>query len=174
MKLSRGFTQVYTGNGKGKTTAAIGLSIRAAGAGLKVCLCQFLKGKRCSEHVLLDNLSDLIEYHQYGKKTFLIGKPTKTDLEMINKGLNFVRRTVNTSQYDVLILDEILSAVDIDLVSMNEVIDIIKNKNNNVELILTGRNAPQKLLKHVNLVTEMKQIKHYFNQGITARKGIEF
>ncbi|MFN3740745.1 MAG: cob(I)yrinic acid a,c-diamide adenosyltransferase [Thermodesulfovibrionales bacterium] len=170
--MRKGYVQIYTGDGKGKTTAAIGLAIRAAGAGLKVFFAQFIKNRRCSEHKALERFDDLITIKQYGRG-FIRGKPSKEIERIIKKGFNEVKKVVLSGDYDIVILDEINVALHYNLLDTSEIMELIKNKPSGAELVLTGRYAPQKLIKKADLVTEMKKIKHYMDRGVKARTGIE-
>ncbi len=163
--------QVYTGNGKGKTTAALGLALRAAGAGLKVHICQFLKGKYCCEHVSLKKLKN-IKVEQYGSGCFLRGKPDAQDFKLAKSGLNKAKNAVKNC--DVVILDEINLALHHKLIKLEDVLTLIKNTPKNTELILTGRNVHPAIVKMADLVSEIKDKKHYYNKGIKARRGIEY
>ncbi len=170
--MKKGFVQVYTGNGKGKTTAAVGLAIRSAGAGLKVYFCQFLKGRPTCEMKIFRKLDNRISVLRSGKKGF-VTHPEKEDFEKANTCFRKVSKVISKGEYDVVILDEINNAMAINLINSKELIDVIKNKPKHVELVLTGRNIPQEIIKIADLVTEMKEIKHYYSKGIQARKGIE-
>jgi len=176
--------QIYTGDGKGKTTAAVGLAIRAVGAGKKVCLIQFLKGQETSEVKILESLD--VKVFRFGGKGFVDPKkPLKEDVEEVKKGLEkaewvcrgeacLARGSVTTDPYEIVILDEINVAVLFKLISEDAVLELIKSVPPETELILTGRGATPRMIELADLVTEMKLIKHPFNKGIKARKGIEF
>ena len=165
--------QVYTGNGKGKTTAALGLSLRAAGAGLKVYICQFLKGRYCCELHSLKNLKN-IEVEQYGAACFLRRAPQKKDIELAKRGLAAAKKAIASRRYALVVLDEINVALKLGLLSLAEVLDIIENTPKKIELVLTGRSAHPAVLKIADLVSEIKEKKHYYQKGVRARKGIEF
>lgn len=165
--------QVYTGNGKGKTSAALGLAIRAAGAGLKIYIGQFLKGKKSSELKSLKKISN-IKVEQFGSKCFIKRGPTKKDRELAKKGLIKVKEILTRKLFDVVILDEINVALNLRLISQKEVIELINNMPKKIELILTGCNAPKKIIRIADLVSEIKELKHYFKKGIKARRGIEY
>ncbi len=172
---TKGTVQIYTGDGKGKTTAAIGQGIRAVGHKLKVIMVQFMKGKiNYGELVAVKNLP-LFTIEQYGLPSFVNkDNPSGEDLQLAKKGFNRVKEIILSKDYDMVILDEINVAIDYNLVSLKEVIELLKSKPESVELILTGRYAPQKLIEIADLVTEMKEIKHHYQKGIEARKGIEY
>ena len=169
----KGYVQVYTGNGKGKTTAAYGVAVRAIGAGMKVCLVQFIKGLYSSEFETFKRLKDSIDVLQYGDGNFIFNQPTEKDISNAKKGLDKLKSIISSNKYQVIILDEINMAVYLKIITVEEIIDIIANKPINVELILTGRYAHPKIIEMADLVTEMNEIKHYYKKGIVARVGIE-
>ena len=169
----KGYLQIYTGNGKGKTTASLGLSIRAAGAGMKVFIGQFMKMGDYSEIKALERFSDLITIEQYGIKGFVKGKPATEDIEASKKGLEKIKRIVASGAYDLVILEEGKVAVMCGLFDVQELIDIIDAKPDNMELVITGRGADPGVIERADLVTEMKEIKHYYQKGVKARVGIE-
>ncbi len=171
--MRKGYIQVYTGNSKGKTTAAIGLALRAAGAGFRVFIAQFIKKRRTSEHRALERFSDLITVKQYGTGFIKGGRHTRTEKEAVRKGFEEVRDIIASRVYDLVILDEINIATHYDLLSVDELLDLMEKKPVNVELILTGRYADQRIIERADLVTEMKEIKHYYKKGVKARRGIE-
>ncbi len=170
--MRKGYVQVYTGNGKGKTTAALGLALRAAGAGLKVFIAQFIKEERCSEHAMLERLGDMITYRQYGRG-LIRGAPAPEDIAGAREGLREIGDAVGSGSYDVVILDEVNVAVSVGLISVEEVLGLIRGRRVGVEMVLTGRNAHEALIEEADLVTEMRQIKHYYDKGVRARRGIE-
>jgi cob(I)alamin adenosyltransferase len=169
----KGYTQIYTGNGKGKTTAALGLALRAAGAGLKVFIAQFLKMGDYSEIKALQRFSDQIIVEQYGSGRFVKGKPTPGEVEAGKNGLERAKAVMMSGNYDVVILEEANVAVSCGLFSAEDVAKIMDIKPDHVELIITGRNAAQMLTDKADLVTEMKEIRHYYQKGVSARVGIE-
>lgn len=173
MKLKKGCVQIYTGNGKGKTTAALGLALRASGAGLRVFIGQFAKGSLCSEHVALAKFAPGIRIKQFGKECFIRRNPDEDDMGLARKGFSEIRKIVSSRKYDLVVLDEITIANKYGLVKVDEVLDLIKTKPTEVEIVLTGRNADKRLLKAADLVTEMREVKHYFKTGLPARAGIE-
>lgn len=174
-KLECGDTliQVYTGNGKGKTTASLGLALRAAGAGLKVFIGQFVKGRDYSELNSLKKIKN-IKVEQFGRGCFIRKKPDRKDIELAKKGLEKIKKIISKTVCDVVILDEINVALKLKLIKLEDVISLIKNTPKKTELILTGRYAYPKILKMADLVSEMKEVKHYYRKGVKARKGIEF
>ncbi len=173
MKKREGYVQVYTGNGKGKTTAALGLTVRALGAGLKVFIGQFLKTGTFSELKGLSCFGNAVTVEQYGGGKFIIGDPSEADKERAREGFARAREAAESGTFDVVILEEINVAVDIGLLPVEDVLTLITNKHPAAELVLTGRNAHKNLIEAADLVTEMKCVKHYFDRGIHARTGIE-
>ena len=173
-KSLKGFVQVYTGNGKGKTTAAFGLALRAEGAGLKVFIGQFVKGQTYHENTAAKKYLKNVEVKQYGLGCFIIKTPTTEDIKAARKGLEEMRKIILGGKYDVVVLDEVTIALHYKLFAVEELLEIIRNKPEHVEMVLTGRYAPQELIEVADLVTEMKEVKHYYQQGIEARKGIEY
>ena len=170
---TRGYIQVYTGNGKGKTTAAIGLAIRAAGAGLKVYIAQFIKMGDYSEIKALKRYSDLITVEQFGLGRFTDGKPLPEDIEAAQKGLKQVKSIMASKEYKVIILEEANVAVKFGLLRVQDLLGLMVKKPYDVELVITGRYAPSRVIEIADLVTEMKPVKHYFEKGVPARFGIE-
>ncbi len=170
---NRGYIQVYTGNGKGKTTAALGLSLRAAGAGKRIFFAQFIKGRRYSEVTAIEQFLPMVEIKQYGLDCFIEKEPTQADIDAAQSGLNEIKEIILSGKYDIIILDEANIALFYGLFSVQELIDVITQKPTKTEIIITGRYAPPELIEVADLVTEMKEIKHYFNKGIEARIGIE-
>lgn len=164
--------QVYTGDGKGKTTAAIGLSIRAIGAGHNVFIGQFVKGMRYSEIKFLEKL-DNITIKQYGLNCFIENEPEEKDIQAAQNGLKEVTEIMSSGEYDLVILDEANIAVYFDLFTVEELIEAIERRDEKVEVVVTGRKVEKKLIERSDLVTEMKEIKHYYQKGIEARDGIE-
>jgi len=172
--LEKGYIHVYTGPGKGKTTAALGLGLRASGAGLKVHMVQFMKGRRYSEIDTIDNISNFT-ISQHGRDEFVSKEnPDKIDIDLAQKGFKFAKEIINNGKYDMVILDEINVAVDYNLITLKDMIKLLEKKPEKLELILTGRDAHPDIIKIADLVTEMLEIKHPYQQGITARKGIDF
>ena len=171
--LTRGYIQIYTGDGKGKTTAALGLAVRAAGHGCKTYIAQFMKGQLYGElKAIVTNPYITIE--QFGQDTFVhVDRATPEDIRQAKKGIYSAKQAMLGNSYDIIILDEINVAIYFKLLTIENVIDLIKLKPQNIELVLTGRKAPQKLIELADLVTEMKEIKHYFQKGVPARDGIE-
>jgi cob(I)alamin adenosyltransferase len=172
--MKQGYIQVYTGDGKGKTTAALGLALRAAGAGLRVFVAQFIKKQRCSEHrIIEERLQDLITVKQYGEGLILKRKSTQSDAKAAQKGLAEVRKVMDSGQYDIVVLDEVNVAVRYGLIDLADLLDIMEKKPEAIELVITGRYAEEQVIEKADLVTEMKVIKHYREKGTKARRGIE-
>jgi len=168
----KGYIQVYTGNGKGKTTAAFGLSIRAAAAGKKVFIGQFVKGMHYSELDLLPRIEN-ITIKQFGMGCFIRSTPSAEDYEAARNGLAEIERIMQSGDYDVVVMDEANIALYYGLFSLEELKQVLVNRPEQVEVVITGRYAPQELIELADLVTEMKEIKHYYTAGVEARTGIE-
>jgi cob(I)alamin adenosyltransferase len=175
-KLEKGLIQVYTGNAKGKSTAAFGLTVRAAGHGFKVIIIQFMKtGNYYGEITGLKRLSPEVEVYSYGREGFIHRNGVKPeDIVLAHDALNHAERMMLEPETDILILDEINNALFFGLLTVKEVLEFIEKKPENVELVLTGRNAPTEIIERAHLVTEMKEIKHPYQLGIGSRKGIEY
>lgn len=175
MKLDKGLIQVYTGNGKGKTTSALGLALRAVGHEFKVCIIQFLKGGGpYGEQIAAKKLAPYLTIIQTGRDGWIRkGTPAPEDIELARKGLSLAADALTGNDYDLVILDEINNAVHYRLICVDDVLDLIKRKPEKVELVLTGRNAHEKVIESADLVTEMREIKHYYKKGVQARDGIE-
>lgn len=169
----KGFIHVYTGDGKGKTTAALGLALRSAGAGKNVFIGQFVKGMHYSELNALDRFSDRITLKQYGRECFIHDEPVSEDIEAARRGLNEMAEILQSGQYSLVILDEATIAVFYKLFSSDELIDVISKRHPKTEVVVTGRKADQRLIETADLVTEMQEVKHYYSKGVEARKGIE-
>jgi cob(I)alamin adenosyltransferase len=172
-KCMKGYVQVYTGNGKGKTTAALGLALRAVGAGLRVFIGQFMKQGQYSELKSLDRYRGVITVEQYGTERWVERKPRQEDRERAEQGFRRVETIVKGGEYDLVILDEINVAVHFNLIPVDRVVGLIEQRPAHVELILTGRHAPKKIIETADLVTEMREVKHYHSEGVSSRKGIE-
>ena len=174
MTLERGCVQVYTGNGKGKTTAALGLAFRAVGHGLRVCVFQFVKGSALyGEHLLAEKLAPLLTIVQGGRPGWVNKKDITEDRKVAQEALEEVKRLLTSGDYDVVVLDEINGATAFGLIDVEQVLELIRLKPEKVELVLTGRNAAVEVIEAADLVTEMREIKHYYSAGVPARKGIE-
>lgn len=174
MGLERGCVQVYTGNGKGKTTAALGLSLRAVGRGLKVCVFQFIKGGGpYGEHLIAEKLAPLFTIIQSGRPGWVNTKDISEDRRVAQAALQQVKEIVLSDAYDLVVLDEINGAVGFGLIDVEQVLELMALKPQRLELVLTGRNADQRVIAAADLVTEMREIKHYYAAGVPARTGIE-
>lgn len=171
--MEKGYVQVYTGNGKGKTTAAMGLGLRAVCAGYQVLMVQFMKSGGYSEDripSLLPNFS----LEQFGSPGFITTTPSLMDMELAQKGFERLHNACTSGQWDVVIADEINVAQHMGLLPLEDVLALISSKHPQTELILTGRYAHESILNAADLATEMTEIKHYYsNQGVQARRGIE-
>jgi len=168
----RGYIQVYTGNGKGKTSAALGLALRAVGAGLKVYIAQFVKGMKYSELEALKRFPE-ITLEQFGRECFIHQQPQEEDIAIARRGLNRVKEVLASGRYHLVILDEANIATYFQLFSVDELLQVLKQKPLEVELVITGRYADQKVVEKADLVTEMEEVKHYYLKGVQARSGIE-
>lgn len=171
---SKGYIHIYTGNGKGKTTAAFGLALRAVGAGKKVYFAQFVKGRTYSEIEAVNKFLPDITIKQYGLGCFIVNKPVQEDIDAAQHGLKEIKEIIKSDKYDLIVLDEANIALHYELFTTESIIKVLNSKPERTEIIITGRYAPQELIELADLVTEMKEIKHYYNNGIEARKGIEF
>jgi len=188
--LPKGYVHVYTGEGKGKSTAALGLALRASGHNFKVCIVQFMKGSDYSgEYNALKHISN-ITLHQFGKEcpySKMMKKgmikcnacrecfaSDKEEFRMCQDGLEFAKSIIDSDKFDLIILDEINVAMHKGLVDKEEVLNLIKNKRSETELVLTGRHAPYEIMQKADLITEMKKIKHYFDNNFQSSRGIEY
>ncbi len=168
-----GYLHVYTGNGKGKTTAALGLALRAAGAGWKVFFAQFAKGIATSERTALGRFTDRITFRQFGQPELIRGQPTERDLNGAENGLRECRQAVASGDYQLVVLDEANLGPVLSLFSLDDLLSLVDSRPDDVELVITGRCAARQLLDRADLVTEMQEVKHYYRQGVFARVGIE-
>ena len=174
MALERGCVQVYTGNGKGKTTASLGLALRAVGRGLNVCVFQFIKGGgRYGEHIAAEKLAPLLTIIQTGRPGWVNTKDITEDRRVAQAAFAQAKELLISSQYDLFICDEINGAVGFGLIDVDQVLELINCKPEKSELLLTGRNAHKLVMEVADLVTEMVEVKHYYNTGVPARTGIE-
>lgn len=175
MKLEQGLIQVYTGNGKGKTTASLGLALRAVGRELKVCMIQFMKGGGpYGEQMAAERLAPYLTIIQTGRPGWVNkDNPHQKDKDLAAEALKTAYQAVNGGEYDLVILDEINGSVSMGLVPVEGVLELMRNKPHHVELVLTGRNAHESVIEAADLVTEMREIKHYYKAGVPSRVGIE-
>ena len=172
-RLKKGYVQVYTGHGKGKTTAAMGLTLRAIGAGFHVYIAQFIKMGQYSEIKALKRLSDLVTVEQYGLGRFVNRSPSRKDILIARKGLERIKDVMASGDFDVVILEEANIATKYGIISVQDLVKIIITKPENVELVITGRYASPRIIELADLVTEMGAVKHYYKKGVKARVGIE-
>jgi len=175
--MNRGYIQIYTGDGKGKTTAALGLGLRAVEKGLKVIMIQFLKNGKSGELEAVKGLDAKFEILNFSKIDGFISELSFEEREKLRdvtqKELDTINHILYNNECDVLILDEIFAALHAGLISPEQVLDIIERKPSGMELVLTGRNAPAKIAEKADLITEMRSVKHYADKGVKARPGIE-
>jgi cob(I)alamin adenosyltransferase len=169
---ARGYVHVYTGDGKGKTTAALGLALRAAGAGVRVFIAQFAKGRASAEHVALGRFRDLIALRHCGG-AFLRGEPGPEDVRLARECFREAREAVMSGDYAVAILDEANIATHFGLLAVEDLLALIDDRPPEVEIVITGRWADPRVVERADLVTEMRDAKHYFARGVRPRAGIE-
>lgn len=190
-----GYLQIYTGDGKGKTTAAIGLAIRALGAEKRILFLQFMKEQHYCEHNILKNLSPNLTLVTAGKPYFIMkkgafseemagmygescvvfeeGNPPADYKAMVDDALAYAGHALSSGKFDLVVLDELNCALFFHLVKWNEVLPVLEARDENTEVVITGRGAPDELIEMADLVTEFKEVKHYYTQGVLARRGIE-
>lgn len=176
-RLKEGYVQVYTGNGKGKTTAAMGLAFRATGDGMEVKVVQFLKSWKTGElesAKRFDNL-EILRFEKVKGFTWELNEEELAQLKSeVRVGFDFVKGLVENRGCDILILDEVMASISGGFIGEDEIVELIEKKPKDMELILTGRNVPEKIMEKADLITEMREIKHYYKKGVPAREGIEF
>ena len=174
--MKKGYIQIYTGNGKGKTTAALGLALRAAGHGMSVKIIQFLKGGVSGELKSLKKLEtvELFRVTDAGKYVWDLNDEEQRDMQKRSREMLQASKEWFAQGLDILILDEIMAAIKYDIVSLKDVLSLIEARPEGTEMVLTGREAPRELVEKADLVSEIKDIKHYFGKGVPARRGIEF
>ena len=171
--LSEGYVQVYTGDGKGKTTAALGLALRASGHGLRTYIGQFIKGQRYGELEALRD-SEYITIEQYGEVHHIYkDSVTDDDIRLARRGLETAKEALLSRRYHIVVLDEVNVAIWFGVLQIEEVLAFLDERPLDVEVVLTGRRAPEELISRADLVTEMRMVKHYYEQDVPARKGIE-
>jgi cob(I)alamin adenosyltransferase len=169
------FLQIYTGDGKGKTTAALGVALRTIGAGGRVFFGQFIKGPRpSSEFEALKSFGDRFVHETFGAGRFIKGAPSETDVGLAENGLRTCSEALASGDYDLLVMDELNGALNSALLPVEHVLKAIETRSSRTELIITGRNAPPELAELADLISEITPVKHYFEAGVPARKGIEF
>ncbi|NPV90524.1 MAG: cob(I)yrinic acid a,c-diamide adenosyltransferase [Firmicutes bacterium] len=171
----RGLVLVITGNGKGKTTSALGQALRAIGHGYRVCMVQFMKGKQYGEVIAAEKYLPNFKVFQYGLDSFVMrDNPAPIDVELARQGLEMARRLIRSKEYDMIILDEINVALDFNLIPLEEVLELVRSKPPELDLVMTGRYAPEQLRQLADMVSEVQEIKHHYASGIKSREGIEY
>ena len=174
-EYNKGLVLVYTGDGKGKTTAALGQALRAIGHGYKVYVIQFMKGRKYGELLAAEKYLPDLTFHLSGLDSFVMrDDPAPVDVELARQGMDLARKVIESNEYDMVILDEINVAVDFNLIPLDEVVEIIKNKPPKVHLVLTGRGASAEIMELADTVSEVKEIKHHYATGAKERAGIEY
>lgn len=171
----QGITAVFTGDGKGKTTAALGLALRAAGHDHAICIIQFIKGNwKCGEHNAVLQLGDNVELHVMGKGFTWKSDDIAEDIKLAQKGWQFAKEKIFSDKYELIILDELTYLIHYDMIDEQEVMEVLQKKPSRLHLVITGRYASDALIKKCMMVTEMKDVKHHYNSGVSAQKGFEF
>ena len=175
-RLSRGLIQVYTGDGKGKTTCALGLALRAVGQGFKVYMVQFMKGRETGEaKAAADRLAPEMTLRYFGRPGLVnLKAPDPEDLARVREAWDLARQVISAGEHDLVILDEINLALTFNLVPLAEALEVLRARPAWVEVVLTGRQAPPELVELADLVTEMRPLKHYYEAGVKSRRGIEW
>ena len=174
-KYRKGIVQVYTGDGKGKTTAAFGQALRAIGQGYRVCIIQFMKGRKYGECLAAERHLPNLTVHLAGLDSFVMREnPAPLDIELARQGLAIARKAVASGDYDMVILDEINVAADFRLIPLADIIDLMKGKPASLDLILTGRYAPPEIIALADTVSEIREVRHHYRAGVKERAGIEF
>ncbi len=175
--MSRGFVHIYTGKGKGKTTAALGLCFRAAGHGLRCAFIQFLKGRETGEMFSCERINPVIIFEQYGYEEFVIRETSEASEKqrvLAEKGFARAQELISDGKFDIIVLDEIITLPLLKICGEERIVHLLEIDRGKTELVLTGRGASDELIRRADLVTEMKEIRHYFASGVPARKGIEY
>jgi len=176
MSLKIGYIQIYLGNGKGKTTAAFGQALRAAGSGLKTFIVQFMKNSPYGVMKISEQIPNWVTFEHYGNDSFVFSNKAagEKDKYMAQQAFHRARKAMSSGKFDIVIMDEICVAIFFGLLKTQDVLSLLEEKLGSVELILTGRYCPPELIERADLVTEMQEIKHYYQENVAARKGIEF
>lgn len=173
--MKNGLLMVYTGNGKGKTTAALGQVFRALGHGMKVCVIQFIKGSwKYGELTSADRFEDLLEVHVRGRGFTWQSEDLEKDIEVARDAWEFAKERINSGRFDLVVLDELTYLMSYKMVDAEEVVAFLKARPADLHVVVTGRDAPELLMDAADLVTEMREIKHHYNAGVKAKKGVEF
>lgn len=175
-RFNRGLVLVYTGDGKGKTTAAIGQALRSVGHGNKVLVVQFMKGKKYGEVLAAEKyLNSMLTMVQCGLDSFVMKEnPAAVDVELARQGIALAKKAIASGEYSMVVLDEINVAMDFKLVPTEDIVAMIKTKPQSLDLVLTGRYAPAEVIELADMVSEVREIKHHYSQGIKERAGIEY
>lgn len=169
---NKGYVHLYTGNGKGKTTAAFGLAVRALCAGKSVFIGQFVKSMKYNE-TAIESLFDKLVIRQFGKGCFIEKEPTLEDVQAAHEGLGVCLQHLVEGEFDVIILDELTIALYYSMLFVEEVLNVLRQRSSGTEVVITGRYAPQELIDFADLVTEMREVKHYYTLGVLSRNGID-
>jgi cob(I)alamin adenosyltransferase len=174
-RLSKGMIQVYTGDGKGKTTCALGLALRAVGQGFQVYMIQFLKGRETGEAQAAARLSPEMTLRYFGRPGLVnLRSPSPQDVALVREAWDLARKVLAAGEHDLVILDEINLVLTHHLIPPDEALEVLRQRPPWVEVVLTGRQAPEELVALADLVTEMRPIKHYYQAGVKSRRGIEW
>ncbi len=174
-KYRKGLVQVYTGEGKGKTTAAFGQALRAIGQGYRVCVIQFMKGRKYGECLAVERHLPNLTVHLCGLDSFVMREnPAPLDVELARSGLELARKAISSGAYDMVVLDEINVAVDFRLIPLADVVELIRSKPARLDLILTGRNAAPEVIALADTVSDIREVRHHYRAGIKERAGIEY
>jgi cob(I)alamin adenosyltransferase len=171
--LTKGYVQIYTGDGKGKSTAAFGAAARMAGRGGRVFIGRFMKGLTSGEFISCDTIPG-IEYEDFGSEEFVVGTPSDRDVSGAERGLRRAGEALESGDYDMVVMDEVNDALLFGLLTQDAVLEAVAKRPEHTELIMTGRGAPKRLTDMADLVTEMRAVKHYFDKGVMARPGVEY
>ena len=164
---------IITGNGKGKTTGAVGMAVRAMGAGKRVSMVQFLKAGSSSEIEILNQLGSM-DIRSFGRKGFIVNQKTEQDIELAKQGLQYAKNALENNSCDFLVLDELCVALHFNLLPLNNVLSLLKEHKDKKHIVITGRKCPNQIIEMADLVTECREIKHYYTKGVPSQKGIEF
>jgi cob(I)alamin adenosyltransferase len=171
--LTKGYIQIYTGDGKGKSTAAFGVAARMAGRGGRVFIGRFMKGLTSGEFMSCNAIPG-IEYEDFGSEEYIVGTPSDRDFSSAEHGLRRVGDALESNEYDMVVMDEVNDALLFGLLTLDDVMEVVAKRPEHTELIITGRGAPKRLIDMADLVTEMRAVKHYFDEGVMARPGVEY